>query len=482
MCSSLKISSALVALLFACDRALAQDSQKPAAKAKAEAKPVDTNWPQFRGHAASGVATGFPMPSKWDVEKGENIRFKIKVPGLAHSSPIIWGDRIYLTTAVRDGEAELKVGLYGSIAPVEDDSEHEMRLICLDKKTGEEIWSRTACKAVPKIKRHPKGSHAACTPATDGRHVIAHFASEGVYCYSAKDGRKLWKKDLGRLDSGYFRVKSAQWGFASSPVIHEGRVYLQCDIQDQSFVCALDVTSGDEIWRTNREEVPTWSTPTVHIGKKRRQLICNGWKRMASYDLDSGKELWWSQGGGDIPVPTPVIGHGLVYLTSAHGRAAPILAFSLDAEGELPLVADDSEHVAWSYPRRFGNYMQTPIVYGDLIYFCHDRGTLSCYDARSGEQKYRQRLNRGGTPTGWTGSGVAADGKLYFTNEVGECVVIKAGAEYEQLAMNPLGEEFMSSPAISGDTIYFRTRRHLIAVAQTAKASKSDKVDKKKDD
>ena len=333
------------------------------------------------------------------------------------------------------------------------------RMTELDRERGEVRWSKVVWAGVPAVKRHPKGSHAASTPATDGAHVAVFFGSEGLHVFD-QDGGLLWKKDFGVLDAGFFRMPSAQWGWASSPVIHDGRVYVQADHQGQSFVAAFDVENGEQIWRTEREEAPTWCTPTVHVSSSRRQLVLNGWKHMGGYDLDTGAPLWWLTGTGDIPVPTPVVAHGLLYLTSAHGGPARILAIDADAQGQLELTAEDPG-IAWTNGR-FGAYMQSPFVYGDELYVCRDNGVVTCWDARTGEQHYRQRLTAG---VGYTASGIAADGKLYYPSEEGDVHVVQAGTSYELLAVNPLGETCMASPAVSRGMLLFRTRSRLIAVA-----------------
>lgn len=420
------------------------------------------NWPSFRGPFARGYDDSHPLPDTWNVATGENILWKTPIDGLAHSSPIIHGDRIYLTTATKEGEAELKVGLYGSIQPVQDDSIHQFKVLCLNRADGSIIWEKTAWEGVPEIKRHPKGSHAASTPATDGRHVVAFFGSEGLYCYTAA-GELLWSRDFGTLDSGFFMMPEAQWGFASSPIIFNDRVIVQCDVQDGSFLAALDLATGEEIWRTPREEEPTWSTPTIHVDGDRTQVICNGWKEIAGYDIETGARLWHLVGGGDIPVPTPVVSGELIYITNAHGRMAPIYAIRTDANGTLEMPADGTgnRHIAWAYSRR-GNYMQTPLIYKGLAYFCSDAGILSCYDAQTGEQHYRERLGEG--RAGFTSSPVAGDDKLYFTSEEGQVHIIRPGVTFEKLAIIDLGETHMSTPAIAEGVIYFRTRGHVIAV------------------
>jgi outer membrane protein assembly factor BamB len=422
------------------------------------------DWPSFRGPGASGVAEGFSTPVTWNVEASKGVAWKTPIPGLGHSSPIVWQDRVCVTTAISGkADAELKVGLYGNIDPVDDDTAHEWRVICLDKDTGKVAWSQTARRAVPTIKRHTKSTHANSTLATDGTHLVAFFGSEGLYCYRLSDGRLLWKKDLGVLDSGFFQVPEAQWGFASSPVIHDGRVIVQCDVQKDSFIAAFAIEDGREIWRTARNDVPTWSTPGILRDGARTQLVANGWHEIAGYDFATGKKLWTMKGGGDIPVPTPVVGHGLIFITNAHGDLSPIYAIRPDATGDITLQGDkqSNAHIAWSTPRE-GAYMQTPLVYGKHLYTSKDNGVLRVYEATTGTRLYQQRLGEGAT--GFTASPVAADGKVYFTSEEGDVYVIKAGPTFEQLAQNPMGEVCMATPAISEGRLYFRTRGHLVAI------------------
>ena len=280
------------------------------------------DWPSFRGVRASGVAEGFKTPATWNVEESKGVAWKTPIPGLGHSSPVIWQNRVCVTTALSGkADAELKVGLYGDIKPVEDSTEHEWRVMCLDKKSGKVAWTQTAHKGVPAIKRHTKATHANSTLATDGENLVAFFGSEGLYTYRLSDGKLLWKKSLGVLDSGFFRVAEAQWGFASSPVIHDGKIIIQADVQKDSFIAAFDIKDGKEVWRTARADVPTWSTPGIVQEGARTQLIANGWHEIAGYDFATGKKLWTMKGGGDIPVPTPITAHGLIFITNAHGAA-----------------------------------------------------------------------------------------------------------------------------------------------------------------
>ncbi len=429
------------------------------------ARAVDANWPSFRGPGASGVGSGAATPAEWDLESGKNVRWRRPVEGLAHSSPVIWGDKLFVTTAIRiDGDQELRVGLYGDIAPVDDESEFRFEVHCYDKNSGEPLWKRVAWTGKPAVARHPKGSHAASTPAVDEERVLAFFGSEGLFAYD-HDGNPLWDKSFGVLDSGFFLQKTAQWGFASSPVLHGGRAIVQCDVQDQSFLTVLDAATGKEIWRKDREETPGWSSPTVHMGEDRNQIIVNGWKHMGGYDWATGEELWRVVPGGDLPVPTPVVADGLVYLTNAHGMAAPILAIDLKASGTISFAEDKREFLAWGQPNR-GNYMQTPLVMDGLAYFCRDNGVLTCFDARTGDKHYSERLGEG--KSGFTASCVSDGRHLYFHSEEGEVHVVQPGPELKIVSVQSVGEENMASPAVSDGVLYYRTRGHLAAIGSPA--------------
>jgi len=425
---------------------------------------ASANWPQFRGIQASGLAKDQNLPLKWDVAKGTNIAWKAPIPGLGHSSPVVWGDKVFVTTAVGEGgEAYLKVGRYGQSPDNPEDYIHHYRIYCLHKNTGKVIWAQTAYSGKPKVQRHIKSSHANCTPATDGKHLIAFFGSQGLYCYDLS-GKLLWKKDLGYLDAGAFDHPDIQWGFASSPVIYKDTVVVLCDVNNQSFLTVLDIKNGQEKWRTLRDENPTWGTPTVFRTEDRTHILVNGYKHIGGYDYVTGEPVWWMQGGGDVPVPTPIVAHGLVFITNAHGRMRPIYAVNLDSRGDISLAKGEKSNksIPWFYPRR-GAYQPTPIVYGDYLYVGDNGGILGCYDARTGKEIYREKI--GGDLSSYSASVVAADGRLYYSDEFGNIHIIKAGPEYSCLATNKMGEICMATPAIAGKMLYIRARRHLFAIA-----------------
>lgn len=434
-----------------------------AALSGAAAPRPGVDWPQFRGIRAAGSDDHHPAPTTWDVAAKQGVRWKTPIPGLGHASPVIWGDALYVATSISGKQdADLRVGLYGDIKPVEDDTPHEWRIYALDKKRGTIRWQQTVHTGVPKIKRHTKATHANSTLATDGQHLIAFFGSEGLHGFDMQ-GRKLWTKDLGVLDAGYYVVPEAQWETGSSPILHDGVAVIQADVQKGSFIGAFDAATGRELWRTVRQDVPTWSTPTVHVVNGRTQLLVNGMRHVGAYDFKTGKEIWKLSGGGDIPVPTPVVSDGLVYVTNAHGKMAPVYAIKETAAGDVSLAdgATSSSAVAWSYLRG-GGYMSTPIAYRGLLYVITSSGIVTAYEAKTGEKKFTERL-AGGT-SAFTASPVAADGKLYFASEDGRVFVLKAGPSFELLATNDMAESTLATPALSEGAIYWRTQGHVLAV------------------
>lgn len=430
-----------------------------------------TGWPQFRGPSAAGIGSGKP-PATWNVDAAENIAWKAEVPGLGLSSPIVAGERVYLTTAVKvEGDApDLTTGwMGGSIASSTESGSWEWRVLAYDLATGKLLWQQTAHRGEPRLPRHPKSSHANSTPATDGKHIVACFGSEGLYCYD-RDGKLLWKTDLGLVPAGYHLVPAAQWGYGASPVIHNDQVILQIDANDGACWAVFDLATGKEVKRVKRDDVPTWSTPTVHEDRDRTVLLCNGYKEAAAYDLASGERLWWLQTRGDIPVPTPFVANEHVVITNGHG-AMPVYVIDLDARGDLTPESpkDPPAGMAWWHPGH-GSYMPTPIAYDGLLYVGNDNGILTVRDMATGERIYRERLSKDGST--YSASAVAADGKLYFAAEDGTVHVVQAGREYKLLASNEVGEVVMATPAIVDGKLLIRGQKHLYCIAATGDAGR----------
>lgn len=422
------------------------------------------DWPQFRGPHASGVETRKALPVEWNLETGRNVRWQAPLPGLGHASPVIWGRRIYVATAVGPGAEELKVGLYGNVESVAENRSQQWRLLALARSSGKVLWDVLGHEGIPRVKRHPKASHCNSTPATDGRRIVTIFGSEGLFCFDMS-GKLHWKVDLGPMDAAFFRAPSAQWGFASSPVIHNGKVIVLCDVLTNSFLAVFELSSGKELWRIPRSDVPTWGTPAVVETRGRKQIVVNGWKHSGGYDLAGGRELWRLTGGGDIPVPTPVFANEWIYLTSAHGNLRPMRAIRPGAVGDItaPDPAGTNAFIAWVHPRQ-GNYMQTPIALGKWVYGCSDAGVLTCFDALTGEIRYSERLVGGSQ--GYTASPVSDGRHLYFAGETGKVLVIPVGEQFSIAATNDLQEISMATPAIAAGTLFFRTRSKLLAIGR----------------
>ena len=423
------------------------------------------NWPSFRGPGAAGVLDGLDLPERWDAATGQGIRFKVEIPGLAHSSPVIWGDRLFLTTAVSsEGDASFKPGLYGSGEAARDRSVQEWRILCLDKQNGKLLWDKTVARGNPKDKRHIKSSYANSTPATDGEHVVVLFGSEGLFCYSSQ-GEFRWKQDLGRMDVGAYDLPSYEWGAASSPIIHDGKVIVQCDQQKGSFLIAMDLKTGQTVWKTLRDELPSWGTPTVYPGKARAELVANGSNFIRGYDPATGAELWRLGGSSKITAPTPVYAEGLIIVASGRAPERPIFAIRPGGAGDLSLRSGETSNqfVAWSKTRR-GGYMPTPLIYRGLLYVLNNDGLLGCYDLQTGTEHYQERVPH--RSFGFSASPVAADGKIFLAGEDGLVFVLQAGPQLKLLATFPVGEPLMATPALSNGTLYLRGSRHLFAVGK----------------
>ncbi|HEY7544033.1 MAG TPA: PQQ-binding-like beta-propeller repeat protein [Blastocatellia bacterium] len=439
------------------------------AGARAPARPALTaskgNWPSFRGPQASGIAEQQNLPDRWDTKTGENILWRTPIPGLAHSSPVVWGQQIFVTSAVSsDPKATFRPGLYGDGDASSDRSSHRWMIYALDKRTGKILWERVAHQGVPIEKRHIKSTYANSTPATDGRIVVAWFGSQGVYAYDV-DGRFLWKVDLGRLDLGAYDIPTYEWGPASSPIIWNGLVILQCDTQDDSFLLALDADTGKTVWKTERNELPSWGTPTIALTSKGPELVTNASNYIRGYDPRTGKELWRLGRSSKITAPTPVFASDMFVVVSGRAPERPIFVVKSGARGDLTLPEGktNSETVAWSRTGR-GSYMPTPLVYNGILYVLANNGVLDAYNLQTGEEIYRQRLSVVGS--GFSASPVASDGKLYLSNEDGEMLVIAAGQKFTEIATNSMGELLMATPALSDGVMYVRSSTSLFAIGR----------------
>jgi outer membrane protein assembly factor BamB len=420
-------------------------------------------WFMYRGNYASGVLDNANLPATWNAETGSNIAWKTKIPGTGHSCPVIWDKKVFVTTAVSESDkGEIKTGIYGSIDPVKDSSVHEWKVYCIDLTSGKILWERVSTKGIPEQKRHPMSSHANCTPATNGEFVVAFFGSEGLYCYNMQ-GELQWKKDFGVLKSVFFMVESAEWEFASSPLIHENVVVIQCDVLENSFLAAFDIKTGKELWRKSRDEYPGWCTPNIYYDKGKTRIAVNGFKHRGGYDFATGEEIWRMEGGGDIQIPTPITGDKLIYFNSAHGKFSPVMAIKTNVTGTVQFPEKDTTNAGYLQwiKMRGGSYMGTMLLYNGLLYNAAWNGKLICYDAQTGKEIYNEKVGKGNS---YTASPVAADGIIYITDNDGMVYSVQAGPEYKLLGQNPLNEICMSTPAISENYLIFRTQNGVIAV------------------
>jgi hypothetical protein len=440
----------------------------PAAELEALKKPAPVTaakpWPSFRGENASGNADGQGAPVEWDVKAGKNVKWRTEIPGFTNASPVVWGDRVFALTAISSAnDRTFKTGNYGDTAPVNDLSEHTWKIYALDAKTGAIAWQTEIYKGVPKVKRHTKSTQANSTPVTDGRRIVSVFGSIGLLVAHDMNGKELWRKDIGVVDSGWFYDASHQWGHSSSPIIYGNTVILQADQQKGSFLAAYDLATGKEVWKTMRpDEIPTWATPTIAKGPKGDEVVTNGTK-VRGYDAKTGALLWTLGPNSEITVGTPVVENGIAYITGGYPPVRTVYAVKVGSRGDLTLPKDvkSSDAVQWS--NNEGTYIPSPIVYRGVIYLFNNNGILTGFNAETGERVLRARVGGGGA---FSGSPIAADGRLYFTSEDGDVFVVKAGSTYVELAKNPVGEVIMSTPAVSNGTMYIRTMGGVVAIGQ----------------
>lgn len=411
---------------------------------------AEVNWPQFRGNLA-GVAEDDILPDTWGTT--ENVAWTVEIPGRAWSSPIVWGDRIFVTSAIGGGGAEKpKKGLYfGGNRDKPSDKTHRWMVYCIDFNSGKILWGKLAHEAVPKRPLHIKNTYASETPVTDGERVYAYFGNAGLYCYDL-NGNELWSKKFESFNIRY------NWGTAASPALYKDRLFIVNDNDEQSYLVAFDKKTGEQIWRVDRDEKSNWATPYIWKNEQRTELITCGTGKIRSYNLD-GKLLWELGGMSAIVIPTPSAGHGLLYINSGYvgDKKRPLYAIRPGAQGDITLKdnQNSNEYIAWRQ-KQGGPYNPSPIVYGDYLYVLYDRGLLSCYNARTGSEVYsKQRIAAGATA--FTSSPWANNGKLFCLSEDGDTFVIQAGPKFKLLGRNKLDQMCMATPATLRGSLIIRT-------------------------
>jgi len=420
------------------------------------------HWPQFRGPRSDGVSLAEQLPNTWDTS--HNVRWRVDTPGRGWSSPVVWGDRIFLTTVVRGEQGEeAKRGLYfGGNRPKPPADVHQWRVLCLDLNSGDVLWDYLAHEAPPSSATHLKNSFASETPVVDGERIYAYFGNLGLFCLS-HDGDLLWNKTVEP------RKMQLGWGTAASPALHNNTLYVVNDNEQSSHLMAIDAATGDEKWTLERDEKSNWSTPFVWVNDQRTEIITSG-NLIRSYD-PSGELLWQLGNNSSIIIPTPFATNGLLYVASGYvlSLRKPIYAIHPGATGDITLANNEStsEIIQWSQANA-GPYNTSPLVYQGYLYVLLDQGFFVCYDAATGEEIYkRQRLPKG---RAFTASPWAHDGRIFCLNEYGTTFVIKAGPEFELLHTNELDEDAMcmATPAIAGSNLLIRTETALYCLQEGA--------------
>ena len=419
------------------------------------------DWPQFRGRDAGVAADNPRLPDTWDATR--NVVWTTEIPGVGWSSPIVFGDHIFVTAVIANSDADPKPrpGLYGPGAVTTTSAaEHRWMVYDVALSTGQIRWQREVRRALPALTKHQKNSYASETPVTDGTRVYALFGGVGLFAMDF-EGRLLWSKEFPDVT---FRNG---WGSGASPVLHRGRLYVVCDNDEQSFVAAYDAETGRELWRVNRDEGTNWSTPFVWEHEQRTELVTTGSDKVRSYDLN-GTLLWELKGMSTITIPTPFARHGLLFISSGYvgDQLRPTYAIKPGAAGDISLApgTTTNDYIAWSYPA-IASYNPTPIVYGDVLYTLLDRGFFTAHDARTGREIYgRQRI--AADATGFSSSPWAYNGKVFVMSEDGNTYVLQAGPEFTVLGKNSLDEMTLATPAVSEDSLIVRTASRLYRISQ----------------
>ena len=418
-------------------------------------------WPAFRGANATGDGGNADVPIQWNIESGENVLWKTAIPGLGHSSPIVWGRHVFVTTAISSNPDSVYARKTdGRIDRRTDRAKHTWQLYAVDRETGKVVWNRVVTERVPAIGRHPKNSYASATPATEGKHIVVWLGSEGLHCYRL-DGTHIWSRDLGVIPAGASYDDTYLWGPASSPIIYKNSVIIQADSTKESSIAAYDLETGKQLWQTRRDVISSFSTPTIYHSATRTSLITNGARSFFAYDPATGKELWRMSGSSLNTTPTPVVGGGLIYVASGYKDVQTIFAIRPGGNGDITPAngALEGPQVAWGLSKG-APYMTTPLFYDGHLYI-NRRGILSCYVASSGELVFRKRI--GGGP--FYASPVVAHGRIYLIDELGTAYVVTAGVDCQILATNEMQAPCMATPAIVDDTILIRTLDQLVAIS-----------------
>ena len=414
-------------------------------------------WPQWRGPGGQGISEEKNLPTEWSATK--NIKWKTPIEGRGHSSPIVWGKKIFLTTALDGAVVPGRTpGVTHKMSDGSDfvhpdavgaDLRHTFKVICLDRESGKILWERVAYEGSVHDSRHKKASFASSTPATDGKYVFAFFGSEGLYAYDFS-GKLMWKQDLGKLGT-------ASVGYGVSPILYGNFVIMQCDESGlNSFIAAFDKKTGKEAWRAPRKVDVTWSTPVLVQAGKRTELVASAAEAIIAYDPMTGKELWRHKGLESNAVPTPVVSNDLVVLTSGSPNK---IALALRAGGTGDVTG--TSQLVWSYNKGTA-YVPSPILYGEYLYLMTGNGTLTCLEAKTGKVIYEGGRVPKSIP--FSASPVAYEGKVLITSEEGETYMVKAGPKHEILGTNSVGEPVFASPAIADGKIFIRGVNNLFAI------------------
>jgi outer membrane protein assembly factor BamB len=418
-----------------------------------------SNWAQWRGPESQGVSTEQGLPSAWDEKT--NIRWKAALPGRGFSQPVIWGNRIFLTSDVEGGAepsgykpAKRIIDGQEFVHPdwTGTDKLHTFKTLCLDRDSGKIVWEQTSYEGKVYDYRHKRGNYAAPSPVTDGKLVYTYFGSEGVYCYDFK-GRLLWKRSLGNIGT-------IGMGVGTSPVIHENLLIILADQEfdeTESFMVALDRKTGREIWRVKRPVQASWATPVIVRSPERVELVTSGNEWVIGYDPATGKEYWRASGVKSHAIATPLVGHGLVIFSSGFPSKA-IIAIRPGGSGNI----DGTDRIVWRYNKGTA-YVPSPILYGDYVYLMSDAGIMTCLEAKTGKVVYEG--GRVPVATKFYGaSPVAFDGKILLTSDNGETFVIRAGPKHEILGTNIIDEPVRTSIAIAGGRLFLRGEKHLYCI------------------